>query len=97
MDVHKGLIVATTRSGNAELGTREFGAYTSSLTGLRGRCKSKGVAHVAMESTGLYMEARAQCLGGGLRGDPGQRTTCEGCTGPQDGQEGQYRSQRSYL
>ena len=45
-DVHRDLIVATTRSGNAELGTREFGAYTSSLTGLRDRCKSKGVAHV---------------------------------------------------
>ena len=53
-DVHRDLIVATTRSGNAELGTREFGAYTSSLTGLRDRCKSKGVAHVAMEGTGFY-------------------------------------------
>ncbi|MFV0572580.1 MAG: IS110 family transposase, partial [Xanthomarina gelatinilytica] len=49
IDVHKDIIVATVRSSNSE-----FGAYTSSLTDLRDWCKKQKVAHVAMESTGVY-------------------------------------------
>lgn len=54
IDVHKDIIVSTVRSSNNEYETREFGAYTSSLTDLRDWCKSQKVTHVAMESTGVY-------------------------------------------
>lgn len=54
IDVHKDLIVATIRRGNEDFETREFSSYTSSLTCLRDWCKSEGVTHVAMESTGVY-------------------------------------------
>lgn len=54
IDVHKDIIVATVRSSNSEYETREFGAYTSSLTDLRDWCKKQKVTHVAMESTGVY-------------------------------------------
>ncbi|MFV0572387.1 MAG: transposase, partial [Xanthomarina gelatinilytica] len=49
IDVHKDNIVATVRSSNSEVG-----AYTSSLTDFRDWCKKQKVAHVAMESTGVY-------------------------------------------
>jgi transposase len=54
IDVHRDLIVATIRKSNYEYETREFSAYTSSLTSLRDWCKTEGVTHVAMESTGIY-------------------------------------------
>ena len=54
MDVHRDVIVATIRKSNDEFETREFGAYTSSLTCLRDWCKTEQVSHVAMESTGVY-------------------------------------------
>jgi len=54
IDVHKDIIVATIRKSNDEYETREFEAYTSSLTCLRDWCKTEEVSHVAMESTGVY-------------------------------------------
>lgn len=54
IDVHKDLIVATIRKNNTEVETREFNSFTSSLTCLRDWCKSAGVSHIAMESTGVY-------------------------------------------
>lgn len=54
IDVHRDIIVATVRKNTDEYETREFGAYTSSLTSLRDWCKKEGVSHVAMESTGVY-------------------------------------------
>jgi transposase len=55
IDVHRSLIVASIRrGGDATVETREFDAYTSSLEELRAWCKSAGVTHVAMESTGVY-------------------------------------------
>lgn len=54
IDVHRDIIVATIRKSNDEFETREFGAYTSSLTSLRDWCKTEHVTHVAMESTGVY-------------------------------------------
>jgi transposase len=54
IDVHRDIIVATVRKSNDEYETREFGAYTSSLTSLRDWCKTEQVSHVAMESTGVY-------------------------------------------
>ncbi len=54
IDVHKDLIVATIRKGNEEFETKEFDSFTSSLKCLRDWCKSEGVSHVAMESTGVY-------------------------------------------
>jgi len=54
IDVHQSLIVASIRKSSEEVETREFEAYTSSLTNLREWCKRAGVTHVAMESTGVY-------------------------------------------
>ena len=54
IDVHQSLIVASIRRSNTDVETREYEAYTSSLTSLREWCKSEGVTHVAMESTGVY-------------------------------------------
>jgi len=54
IDVHQSLIVASIRKSNDDVETREFDAYTSSLTSLREWCKAEGVTHVAMESTGVY-------------------------------------------
>jgi transposase len=54
IDVHQSLIVASIRKSSEEVETREFEAYTSSLTSLREWCKREGVTHVVMESTGVY-------------------------------------------
>jgi len=54
IDVHRDIIVATIRKNNDEYVTREFVAYTGSLTSLRDWCKTEDVTHVAMESTGVY-------------------------------------------
>lgn len=54
MDVHKDDIVATVRKSDQTFETREFEAYTSSLTELRDWCKTERVTHIAMESTGIY-------------------------------------------
>ena len=54
LDVHQQVILATIRQSDTEEETREYDAYTSSLTSLREWCKSKGVTHIAMESTGIY-------------------------------------------
>jgi transposase len=54
IDVHKENIVATIRRDDKTFDTREFSAYTSSLTELRDWCKIEQVTHIAMESTGIY-------------------------------------------
>jgi transposase len=54
IDVHQNLIVASIRKSNTEVETREFTAYTSSLTSLRDWCKEECVTHAVMESTGVY-------------------------------------------
>lgn len=54
IDVHQAVIVATISKGQENYETKEFSAYTSSLTDLREWCKQEGVTHVAMESTGIY-------------------------------------------
>jgi transposase len=54
IDVHQAVIVATISKGQENYQTKEFSAFTSSLTELREWCKKEGVTHVAMESTGIY-------------------------------------------
>lgn len=54
IDVHKDIIVATIRKSNKDYQTKSFSAFTSSLIDLRDWCKSEGVTHIAMESTGIY-------------------------------------------
>lgn len=54
IDVHKDVIVATVRKSNKDYQTKSFSAFTSSLIDLRDWCKSEGVTHIAMESTGIY-------------------------------------------
>lgn len=54
IDVHKENIVATLGKSEDNYETKEFNSFTSSLTELRDWCKSEGVTHIAMESTGVY-------------------------------------------
>jgi len=54
IDVHQKQVTASIRKSSTEVETREFEAYTSSLTSLREWCKNEGVTHVVMESTGVY-------------------------------------------
>ncbi|MFV8376762.1 IS110 family transposase [Flavobacterium sp. LB1P71] len=54
IDVHKDVIVATIRKSNKDYQTKSFSAFTSSLIDLKDWCKSEGVSHIAMESTGIY-------------------------------------------
>jgi transposase len=54
IDVHEKQVTASIRKSSDDVETREFEAYTSSLTSLREWCKTEGVTHVAMESTGVY-------------------------------------------
>lgn len=54
LDVHRDKVTATIRKSDNDYETREYGAYTSSLTSLREWCKQEGVTHFAMESTGIY-------------------------------------------
>lgn len=54
IDVHKDVIVATIRRSNKDYQTKSFNAFTSSLINLKHWCKSEGVTHIAMESTGIY-------------------------------------------
>jgi transposase len=54
IDVHKDVIVATVRKSNKDYQTKSFTAFTSSLIELRDWCKTEGVTHIAMESTGIY-------------------------------------------
>lgn len=54
IDVHKDVIVATVRKSNKDYQTKSYSAFTSSLIDLRDWCKSEGVTHIAMESTGIY-------------------------------------------
>lgn len=54
MDVHQKTVVATIRRSDTDFETREFNTYTRSLKLLREWCKSEGVTHIAMESTGIY-------------------------------------------
>lgn len=54
IDVHKDVIVATIRKSNKDYQTKSFAAFTNSLIELGDWCKSEGVTHIAMESTGIY-------------------------------------------
>lgn len=54
IDVHKDILVASIGKNDQATETREFDAYTSSLTELRDWCKAEQVTHIAMESTGIY-------------------------------------------
>lgn len=54
IDVHQKTVVATVRRSDTDFETKEFNTYTRSLKLLREWCKSEGVTHIAMESTGIY-------------------------------------------
>ncbi|MFA5286627.1 MAG: IS110 family transposase [Smithellaceae bacterium] len=54
MDIHKKSVVATIRRSDTDFETKEFSTYTRSLKSLREWCKTEGVTHIAMESTGIY-------------------------------------------
>ena len=54
IDVHQNLIVATICKSDNVYETKSFDAYTSFLTVLREWCKTEGLTHAAIESTGSY-------------------------------------------
>jgi transposase len=54
LDVHQKTVVATVRRSDVDFETKEFSTYTRSLKLLREWCKTEGVTHIAMESTGIY-------------------------------------------
>ncbi len=56
IDVHQAVIVATISKEQENYETKEFSAFTSSLTDLRAWCNQQGVTHVAMESTGILLD-----------------------------------------
>jgi transposase len=66
IDVHKKTVVATIRRSDTDFETREFNTYTRSLKSLREWCKSEGVTHTAMESTGIYWKPVFTHFGRGL-------------------------------
>ncbi len=54
LDVHQKTVMATVRRSDTDFETKEFNTYTRSLKSLREWCKTEGVTHIAMESTGIY-------------------------------------------
>ena len=54
IDVHKKVVVATIDGEGLSKETRTFSTFTRSLTELKEWLLSKGITHVAMESTGVY-------------------------------------------
>ena len=54
IDIHQKKVMATIRRSDVDFETKEFNTYTRSLKLLREWCKSEGVTHIAMESTGIY-------------------------------------------
>jgi transposase len=66
LDVHKRTVEATVRwigsDGRPESLTRKFGTMTRDLRELRDWLMSRGVTHVAMESTGVFWKPVYNCL-----------------------------------
>ena len=56
LDVHKKVVVATIDGEGIKKQTREFSTVTSSLKELRDWLLEHGISHVAMESTGVFLE-----------------------------------------
>ena len=54
MDIHKQFVVACIMGKGIKKEIRRFGTFTEDLLELKEWLKSKGITHVAMESTGVY-------------------------------------------
>ncbi len=54
MDIHKQFVVACIMGKGIKKEIRTFGTFTEDLLELKEWLKSKGITHVAMESTGVY-------------------------------------------
>jgi len=54
IDVHKSVLVATIDGEGLKRETREFSAFTSSITEMKEWLVENKITHVAMESTGVY-------------------------------------------
>src|SRR5205823_12670235 len=63
---------------------RTFGTMTDELLQLGDWLAAAGCTHVAMESTGIYLEADLQPAGRQLRAAPGQRPAYEAGAWSQD-------------
>lgn len=88
LDVHKATAVVTVHTPQVRE-TRTYGTMTGNLRELGKWLESLGVTHVAMESTGPYLEARVQRAGGvRLRACGAQRPAHEGGAGAQDRSQG---------
>ena len=62
LDVHQKTVVAIINGEGLKRSAREFGTFTSSLTELKDWLLENGITHVAMMSTGVYLEARLSHL-----------------------------------
>jgi len=63
MDVHKETIVVTIRGKGIKTVTKSFSSFTNSLIKLKEWLKEHGIAHIAMESTGVYWKPVFNVLG----------------------------------
>lgn len=63
IDVHKEIVVATIDGKGLKKQTREFSAYTSSLTSLRKWLIDNRITHAAIESTGVYWKPVFNIIG----------------------------------
>jgi len=72
LDVHQATVVAclliVRKDGKVQKQMRTFGTITRELLSLREWLLSEGCTHVAMESTGVYLETGLRPLGGGAGG-----------------------------
>lgn len=82
IDVHQKVVVATISGESIKKETREYGTFTRSLTEMKEWLLEHGIAHVAMESTGVYWKPVYQGL-------DCECPSYQVCPGPQDGQAGQ--------
>ena len=89
LDVHKDQVTVCVRRWGAgrrrESETRTFLTFRASLHELRLWLEGEAVTEVAMEATGVYLEAGVVPLGGGqLRAVVGQRPSRQEPARPQD-------------
>jgi len=69
LDVHKDTVVACARvlaDGGVRQRVQTFATTTTGLLALGGLVGRTGCTHVAMEATGVDLEAGLACPGGGL-------------------------------
>jgi hypothetical protein len=86
VDVHSANVVACIRvmtKGKVQHEVRQFSGLTRDLLALRDWFQAEKITHVAMEATGVYLEASVAHIGRKVHADPGQRGACAQPSGAQ--------------